>query len=113
MLNASALSGVIIFTLANIMGMNVGSAPDRLAGTHGFSGSSFDGPPLFDTVRFCLDPQTVFRFNAASCYGNGTGSMDLWCMQVTVLIVALAVLVYFVFLAYLHFAKLGPFNITR
>ena len=52
MLNASALSGVIIFTLANVMGMNVGNAPARLAGMHGFSGSSFDGPPLFDTVRF-------------------------------------------------------------
>ena len=51
MLNASALSGVIIFALFNIFGMNLGDAPDRLAGVHGFAGSSFMGKALFDTVR--------------------------------------------------------------
>lgn len=50
MLNASALSGVIIFTVANIMGMNLGTAPDRLQGNAGFSGSTFMGYPLFLVV---------------------------------------------------------------
>ena len=51
MLNASALSGVIIFTISNIFGMNLGTAPDRLQGSAGFSGSTFLGYPLFLTVR--------------------------------------------------------------
>lgn len=50
MLNASALSGVMIFTVANVMGMNVGGAPDRLKGNAGFSGSTFMDYPLFFTV---------------------------------------------------------------
>ncbi len=51
MLNASALSGVMVFTVANVMGMNVGGAPDRLQGTAGFSGSTFMGYPLFLAVQ--------------------------------------------------------------
>lgn len=50
MLNASALSGVMIFTVANVMGMNLGDAPDRLKGMAGFSGSTFMGYPLFLVV---------------------------------------------------------------
>lgn len=60
MLNASALSGVIIFTVANIMGMNLGTAPDRLQGNAGFSGSTFMGYPLFLVVcPCCLTGRTL------------------------------------------------------
>ena len=51
LLNASALSGVCIFTVANIMGMNLGSAPDRLAGNASFDNSPLIAYPLFLTVR--------------------------------------------------------------
>lgn len=51
MLNASALLGVILFSVFNVMGMNLGHAPDRLAGALGFAGSPFLGLPLFMTVR--------------------------------------------------------------
>ena len=51
MLSASALSGVIMFTIFNVMGTNVGSAPARLAGTLGFGSSAFMGLPVFVTVR--------------------------------------------------------------
>lgn len=54
LLNASALSGVIIFTVANIMGMNVGSAPDRLSGAASFNDSPLAAYPLFLTVRISL-----------------------------------------------------------
>lgn len=50
MLNASALSGVIIFTVCNIMGMNLGTGPNRLQGIAGFAGSTFMGYPLFLVV---------------------------------------------------------------
>ena len=52
LLNASALSGVIIFTVANIMGMNLGTAPDRLSGAASFNDSPLTAYPLFLTV--CL-----------------------------------------------------------
>lgn len=60
MLNASALSGVIIFTVANVMGMNLGTAPERLKGNAGFSGSTFLGYPLFLTVRPLQSRQRMF-----------------------------------------------------
>ena len=50
LLNASALSGVIVFTVANIMGMNLGTAPDRLTGAASFNDSPLIGQPLFITV---------------------------------------------------------------
>ena len=52
LLNASALSGVIIFSVANIMGMNLGTAPDRLQGNASFNDSPLIGYPLFLTVRY-------------------------------------------------------------
>ncbi len=51
LLNASALSGVIIFTVANVMGMNVGTAQDRLHGDASFNNDPLIGLPLFLTVR--------------------------------------------------------------
>ncbi len=51
LLNASALSGVIIFTVANVMGMNLGSAQDRLQGNSSFNNDPLIGYPLFLTVR--------------------------------------------------------------
>jgi len=51
LLNASALSGVLIFTIANIMGMNLGTAPDRLSGIASFDDSPLIAYPLFLTVR--------------------------------------------------------------
>lgn len=53
MLNASALSGAIIFSVSNIMGVNLGTGKARLAGVAGFSGSNFMGYPLFLTVIYC------------------------------------------------------------
>ena len=108
MLNASALSGVIIFALFNTFGMNLGNAPDRLAGVHGFAGSSFMGAPLFDMVR--SQTPDLIQHPAGQPSVSCTAGC---CMQVTILIVALAVLVYFAFLVYLHYANLGPFNIAR
>ena len=54
LLNASALSGVIIFTVANIMGMNLGTAPGSPAvATASFNDMSFSlRYPLFLTVRY-------------------------------------------------------------
>ncbi|BDA40370.1 magnesium transporter MRS2-B [Coccomyxa sp. Obi] len=68
MLNASALSGVMIFTVANIMGMNVGVAPERLEGTAGFSGSTFMGYPLFLAVTFLTCGLSVLVYLAFLLY---------------------------------------------
>ncbi|CAL8467341.1 g6878 [Coccomyxa elongata] len=68
MLNASALSGVMIFTVANIMGMNLGTGPDRLKGIAGFSGSTFMGYPLFLTVTFLTCGLSVLFYLAFLLY---------------------------------------------
>ncbi|EIE22140.1 cora-domain-containing protein [Coccomyxa subellipsoidea C-169] len=68
MLNASALSGVIIFTISNIFGMNLGVAPDRLQGNAGFSGSTFLGYPLFLTVTIVTCGASVLVYMAFLLY---------------------------------------------
>ncbi len=59
LLNGSALCGVFIFTVANIMGMNLGDAPDRLSGTNPFEHGMLNSYPLFLTVR-PLQPNSDF-----------------------------------------------------
>ncbi|KAK9916261.1 hypothetical protein WJX75_000643 [Coccomyxa subellipsoidea] len=68
MLNASALSGVFIFTVANIMGMNLGTAPDRMQGNAGFSSSTFMGYPLFLVVTIVTCGASVLIYMAFLLY---------------------------------------------
>ena len=73
LLNASALSGVIIFTVANIMGMNVGSAPDRLSGAASFNDSPLTAYPLFLTVRISLVICALKQRNIPSLHSKQHG----------------------------------------
>ena len=66
LLNGSALCGVFIFTVANIMGMNLGDAPDRLSGTNPFENGTLIAYPLFLTVS----PRSHFSLTQSSIMSN-------------------------------------------
>jgi hypothetical protein len=142
MLNASALSGTIVFTVSNIMGMNLGSAPDRLAGNAGFSGSTFMGYPVFLLVSMqhgsslhtscgyvflqpsvCSPQPSAFvsreplqllcdTLHCKAMVSSPCMKLSVLPVQVTIFTWGASVLIYMGFLLYLHLVKLGPSNIT-
>lgn len=71
MLNGSALCGVFIFTVANVMGMNLGDAPDRLSGTNPFENGTLVAYPLFLTVS----PRSHFSLTQSSIMSKSFGDV--------------------------------------